>query len=133
MFDVNVFGLLYTTEAAIQVMKEQNSGHLVNVSSLAARQTGEARGIYSATKFAVNAISEALRQELLENNIRVTMVEPGVVETEIQKGIQERIGSMMEGLTPLQPEDIAVAIAYVVTQPERVSINEILITPTQQS
>lgn len=133
MFDVNVLGLLYATDAAIEVMKEQSSGHLVNVSSLAARRTGPSRGIYSATKFAVNAISEALRQELQDNNIRVTMVEPGVVETEIQEGIRERVGDMMEGLTPLEPEDIAAAIAYVVTRPERVSVNEILIMPTQQS
>lgn len=132
MFEVNVLGLLYTTDAAIGVMKEQSSGHIVNVSSLAARRTGEARGIYSATKMAVNAISEALRQELLEDNIRVSIVEPGVVETEIQEGIQERIGSMTEGIIPLQPEDIAAAISYIVTQPERVSVSEILIIPTQQ-
>jgi NADP-dependent 3-hydroxy acid dehydrogenase YdfG len=137
MFDVNVFGLLYTTDAAIEVMKEQSSGHLVNISSVAGRRTQATRGIYSGTKFAVNAISEALRQELLENNIRVTMVEPGVVETELPDRVtdeeaQEGINNRLEELDPLQPEDIAAAIAYVVTQPERVSVNEILIRPTQQ-
>jgi NADP-dependent 3-hydroxy acid dehydrogenase YdfG len=138
MFDVNVFGLLYATDAAIEVMKEQSSGHLVNISSVAGRRTQATRGIYSGTKFAVNAISEALRQELLENNIRVTMVEPGVVETELPDHITDEearaeIDNRLEELDPLQPEDIAAAITYAVAQPERVSVNEILIRPTQQS
>jgi NADP-dependent 3-hydroxy acid dehydrogenase YdfG len=138
MFDINVLGLLYATDAAIEVMKEQGSGHLVNISSLAGRGTRPALGVYSGTKFAVNAISEALRQELLERNIRVTIVEPGAVETELPDHItdeeaREGLSSLLDELDSLQPEDIAAAIAYCVTQPERVSINEILIRPTQQS
>src|SRR3954468_12547814 len=78
MFEVNVLGLLYATDADIEVMKEQGSGHLVNISSLASRGTRPGLEVYSGTKMAVNGISEALRQELLEYNIRVTMVEPGV-------------------------------------------------------
>ena len=137
MFDVNVLGLLYATDAAVQVMKEQGSGHLINVSSVAGRKSGPLRGAYAGTKFAVNAISEALRQELLEDNIRVTMVEPGAVETELTSHItdeeaQEGINAIYE-LDILQPEDIASAIAYCVVQPERVSVNEILIRPTQQA
>lgn len=137
MFDVNVMGLLYVTEAAIQVMKEQASGHLVNISSLASRGTRPALGVYSGTKTAVNAISEALRQELLEDNIRVTMVEPGAVETELPEHItdeeaREGISNLLSGLDPLQPEDIASAIIYCVSQPQRVSINEILIRPSRQ-
>lgn len=89
MFEVNVFGLLYTTNAALEVMKEQGSGHLVNVSSLAGRRSRATVGVYSGTKYAVNAISEALRQELLEDNIRITIVEPGIVETEIQERISD--------------------------------------------
>ncbi len=136
MFNVNVLGLLYATDAAVQVMKEQGSGHLVNISSVAGRRSRATTGVYSGTKFAVNAISEALREELLEDNIRVTMVEPGAVETELATHItdeeaQEALSGILE-LDILQPEDIANAIAYVVTQPERVSINEILIRPTQQ-
>ena len=135
--DTNVLGLLYTTDAAIEVMKEQGSGHLINISSLAGRGTRPALGVYSGTKFAVNAISEALRQELLEHNIRVTMVEPGAVETELPDHItdeeaREGLSSLLDELDPLWPEDIAAAIAYCVTQPEHVSINEILIRPTQQ-
>jgi NADP-dependent 3-hydroxy acid dehydrogenase YdfG len=136
MFDVNVMGLLYVTDAAIEVMKEQGSGHIVNVSSLAGRKSGPFRGAYAGTKFAVNAISEALRQELLEDNIRITMVEPGAVETELADHItdeeaREGMSALME-IERLQPEDIAAAVVYVVTQPERVSVNEILVRPTQQ-
>jgi len=136
MFDVNVLGLLYATDAAVQVMKEQGSGHLVNISSVAGRKSRATTGVYSGTKFAVNAISEALREELLEDNIRVTMVEPGAVETELATHItdeeaQEALSGILE-LDILQPQDIANAIAYVVTQPERVSVNEVLIRPTQQ-
>ena len=136
MFDVNVLGLLYATDAAVAVMKEQGSGHLVNVSSVAGRRSRATTGVYSGTKFAVNAISEALRQELLEDNIRVTIVEPGAVATELATHITDE--DAKEGLSGLlsldilQAEDIASAIAYCVTQPERVSVNEILIRPTQQ-
>ncbi len=137
MFDVNVMGLLYVTDAAVQVMKEQGSGHVVNISSVAGRKTRPGVGVYSGTKFAVNAISEALRQELIEDNVRVTMIEPGAVETELPNHItdeeaREGLNTMLEQLEPLQAEDIANAIVYVVTQPERVSINEILIRPSQQ-
>jgi len=137
MIEVNVLGLLYATDAAIQVMKEQGSGHLVNISSLASRGTRPGLGVYSGTKVAVNAISEALRQELLEDNIRVTMVEPGAVETELPDHItdeeaREGLSTLLEQLDPLKAEDIANAIVYVVTQPERVSINEILIRPSKQ-
>jgi NADP-dependent 3-hydroxy acid dehydrogenase YdfG len=137
MFDVNVMGLLYATDAAIGHMKEQGSGHLVNISSVAGRKvTRDSSGVYAGTKFAVNAISEGLRQELLEDNIRVTIVEPGAVETELPDHItdedaREGLSGLLE-LERLQAEDIANAIAYAVTQPERVSVNEILIRPTQQ-
>jgi NADP-dependent 3-hydroxy acid dehydrogenase YdfG len=137
MFDVNVMGLLYATHAAIGHMKEQGSGHIVNISSLAGRRVRPTTGVYSATKFAVNAISEALRQELLEDNVRVTVIEPGVVETELQSHMTdeeaiETLDAMRERLDALQAADVANAIAYGVTQPERVSVNEILIRPTRQ-
>jgi NADP-dependent 3-hydroxy acid dehydrogenase YdfG len=136
MFDVNVLGLLYATDAAIGAMR-RGGGHIVNISSVAGRQTRPGSGVYSGTKFAVNAISEALRQELIEDKIRVTMVEPGAVETELathitdeeaQQGVQA-----LHQLDILQAEDIASAVAYCVTRPERVSVNEILIRPTEQA
>lgn len=136
MFDVNVMGLLYATDAAVEVMKRQKSGHIVNISSVAGRKVRPTGGVYSGTKFAVNAISEGLRQELLGDNVRITMVEPGAVDTELPDHITdeealEGMGGLMK-IERLQSEDIANAVAYVVTQPERVSINEILIRPTQQ-
>jgi NADP-dependent 3-hydroxy acid dehydrogenase YdfG len=137
MFEVNVMGLLYATDAAIGYMKEQGSGHLVNISSVAGRKvTRDSSGVYAGTKHAVNAISEGLRQELLEDNIRVSIVGPGAVDTELPDHItdedaREGLSGLMN-LERLQAEDIADAIVYAVTQPERVSVNEILIRPTQQ-
>ena len=136
MFDVNVLGLLYATDAAVGAMKRQGSGHIVNVSSVAGRKTRPTGGVYSGTKFAVNAISEALRQELLEDGIRVTVIEPGAVATELTDHITDeevREGLKQRRIEPLQSEDVANAIAYAVGQPQRVSVNEILIRPTQQT
>jgi len=137
MFEVNVMGLLYTTDVAIGYMKEQGSGHLVNISSVAGRKvTRDSSGVYAGSKHAVNAISEGLRQELLEDNIRVSIVGPGAVDTELPDHItdedaREGLSGLMS-LERLQAEDIADAIFYAVSQPERVSVNEILIRPTQQ-
>jgi NADP-dependent 3-hydroxy acid dehydrogenase YdfG len=137
MFEVNVMGLLYATDAAISQMKEQGSGHLVNISSVAGRKVSrDSSGVYAGTKHAVNAISEGLRQELLEENIRVSIVGPGAVETELADHItdeeaREGLRGLMK-LERLQAQDIAEAIVYAVSQPERVSVNEILIRPTQQ-
>ena len=137
MFEVNVMGLLYATDAAIGHMKEQGSGHLVNISSVAGRKvTRDSSGVYAGTKHAVNAISEGLRQELLQDNIRVTIVGPGAVATELPDHItdedaRESLSGLLK-LERLQAEDIAEAVVYAVTQPERVSVNEILMRPTQQ-
>jgi NADP-dependent 3-hydroxy acid dehydrogenase YdfG len=122
MFDVNVLGLLYATDAAIETMKRQGGGHLVNVSSVAGRKvTRDSSGVYAGSKFAVGAISEGLRQELLQDNIRVTIVEPGAVATELTDHItdedaRESLGGLLN-LEILQAEDIANAIVYAVTQP----------------
>jgi NADP-dependent 3-hydroxy acid dehydrogenase YdfG len=137
MFDVNVMGLLYATDAAIEVMKRRGGGHLVNVSSLAGRKvTRDSSGVYAGSKHAVGAISEGLRQELLEDGVRVSVIEPGAVETELTNHItdeeaRESLGGLLQ-LEILHAEDIANAIVYAVTQPPRVSVNEILIRPTQQ-
>ena len=137
MFGVNVLGLLYATDAAIETMRRQDGGHLVNISSVAGRKvTRDSSGVYAGTKHAVGAISEGLRQELLADNIRVTIVEPGAVATELPDHITDE--DAREGLSGLlkleilRAEDVANAIVYAVTQPPRVSVNEILIRPTQQ-
>ncbi|MFW9262518.1 oxidoreductase [Nostoc sp. KVJ20] len=137
MFDVNVFGLLYATHAVLPIFKAQGSGHIVNISSVAGRIARAGVGIYNATKWGVNAISESLRQEVLQDNIRVTIIEPGLVETEINNHVtdpvaKKNVEDRIKAITPLQSEDIARAIAYAVTQPPHVNVNEILIRPTQQ-
>jgi NADP-dependent 3-hydroxy acid dehydrogenase YdfG len=137
MFDVNVLGVLYATHAVLPILKAQQTGHIVNISSVAGRTARAGVGVYNATKWGVNAFSEALRQEVLKDNIRVTIIEPGLVKTEINnhttnpeaKRISEE---RLKAITPLQSEDIAAAIIYAVTQPDRVNVNEILIRPTLQ-
>lgn len=138
MFDINVLGLLYVTDAALAVMKRQQGGHIVNISSVAGRRSGSLRGTYSGTKYAVNAISEALRQEHVDDNLKVTIIEPGAVSTELTEHISDEdarsgIEGMISRLDPLQSEDIASAIAYAVTQPERVNVDEIMIKPAKQA
>lgn len=136
-FDLNVLGLLYATHAVLPIFKAQGVGHVVNLSSTAGRIARAGMGVYSATKWGVNAISEALRQEVHKHNIRVTIIEPGMVATEFIDNItdsaaKQALEARFKAVTPLQPEDIAQAIAYAVTQPPHVNVNEILLRPTQQ-
>jgi NADP-dependent 3-hydroxy acid dehydrogenase YdfG len=138
MIDVNLLGLLYCTHAALPLMREGGGGHIVNVSSVAGRIATLGSAVYNLTKWGVGAFSEALRQEALHSNIRVTVVEPGFVDTELQghnenplvveatEKMRQQIGEV------LQAEDIAGAILYAVSQPQRVSVNEVLVRPTRQ-
>jgi NADP-dependent 3-hydroxy acid dehydrogenase YdfG len=138
MIDVNLLGLLYCTHAALPIMGEGGGGHIVNISSVAGRRAEMGAAVYNMTKFGVVAFSEALRQEALHANVRVTCVEPGFVDTELQghnehpmvvegvKKMREQIGEVLEA------EDIANAIVYALSQPARVAINEMLIRPTKQ-
>jgi clavulanate-9-aldehyde reductase len=136
MVHVNVFGVLYCTHAAVPIMLEQRSGTIVNVSSVAGRRATAGSGVYNATKFAVNAFSEALRQEVAEAGVRVTLIEPGAVSTELsghnRPEIRERIAQRFSGVTRLDAQDIANAILYALGQPANVGVNEILIRPTNQ-
>jgi NADP-dependent 3-hydroxy acid dehydrogenase YdfG len=139
MVDVNVLGLLYCTHAALPVMAEQGSGHIVNLSSVAGRTANLGSAVYNFTKWGVGGFSEALRQEALHAGIRVTIVEPGFVETELQGHNQnpmvvEQIEKMQKQIGDLlQADDIADAITHAVTRPSHVSINEVLIRPTRQT
>jgi NADP-dependent 3-hydroxy acid dehydrogenase YdfG len=138
MVNVNVLGLMYCTHAALPIMQEQGSGHIVNVSSVAGRVARMGSGVYNATKFGVGAFSESLRQEALHYGVRVTIVEPGYVDTELQGHnehpmVVERMAKDKEQIGKvLEADDIANAIVYAVTQPEHVSINEVLVRPTKQ-
>ncbi|MDX6640032.1 MAG: hypothetical protein QOF12_1043, partial [Solirubrobacteraceae bacterium] len=140
MIDVNLLGLLYCTHAALPVMLEETDPthprDIVNVSSVAGRIARAGSGVYNMTKWGVGAFSEALRQEVTAQGIRVTIVEPGAVATELpghnRPEILEMIASNFAGVTPLDADDIARAIVYALSQPPNVSINEILVRPTAQ-
>ncbi len=137
MIGTNVLGLMYATHAAIPAMKEQGGGHIVNVSSTAGRVARAGMAVYCASKWGVGAFSEALRQEVHKDHIRVTVIEPGMVATELTHHITDpearrRMEERMSSITPLEPGDIAAGILYAVTQPPRVNVNEILIRPTDQ-
>ncbi|MBD2133404.1 MULTISPECIES: SDR family NAD(P)-dependent oxidoreductase [unclassified Sphaerospermopsis] len=137
MIDINVLGLMYATRTVLPIFKTQKSGHIVNISSVAGRIARAGMAGYNVTKWGVNAFSEALRQEVYQDNIRVTIIEPGLVETEIDQHItdmvaKQEIEARRKAITPLQSEDIAAAIVYAITQPQHVNVNEILIRPTLQ-
>jgi NADP-dependent 3-hydroxy acid dehydrogenase YdfG len=138
MVDVNVLGLLYCTHAALPILREGGGGDIVNVSSVAGRIASAGSGVYNLTKWGVGAFSEALRQETGWAKIRVTIVEPGFVDTELQghnelPAVVEAIEKMREQIGKiLEPGDIARAIHYALSQPEHVSVNEILVRPTGQ-
>jgi NADP-dependent 3-hydroxy acid dehydrogenase YdfG len=138
MIDVNVLGLLYCTHAALPIMRDGGGGHIVNLSSVAGRMAAFGSAVYNLTKWGVGGFSEGLRQEALNMNIRVTLVEPGFVDTELQghnthpmivaatEKSREDIGQV------LSADDIARAILYAFAQPQHVSVNEVLIRPTGQ-
>jgi len=138
MVDVNVLGLLYCTREALPMIRDSGGGHIVNISSVAGRTANFGSAVYNLTKWGVVGFSEALRQEALNSNIRVTCVEPGFVTTELQGHnehpmVVEGIERMREEVgEPLESEDIAEAIRWAVTQPERVNVNEVLVRPTGQ-
>jgi NADP-dependent 3-hydroxy acid dehydrogenase YdfG len=142
MVQLNLLGLLYCAKAALPHLLEaaqhepRRTADLVNVSSVAGRQVRLGSGVYNATKHAVGAFSESLRQEVTGHHVRVSLVEPGAVDTElaghnrpeIRDGLARRFAEMKR----LEAHDIAEAIAYIVTRPRHVAINEILIRPTEQ-
>jgi clavulanate-9-aldehyde reductase len=136
MIDANVYGVIYCTHAAIGHLVERGGGHVVTVSSVAGRRAAAGSGVYNLTKFGVGAFSEALRQEVAEHNIRVTLIEPGAVATELaghnRPEIRDQIAQRFDGITRLESADIANAIIYALGQPEHVSLNEILVRPTKQ-
>jgi NADP-dependent 3-hydroxy acid dehydrogenase YdfG len=142
MLSVNVAGLLYTAHAALPHLLKAAEGDprqvadLVNISSVAGRVARNGSGVYNLTKHGVGAFSESLRQEVTKRHVRVALVEPGAVSTELashnRPEIQEVIGKRFSEMERLEAEDIADAICYVVTRPRHVAINEVLVRPTEQ-
>ncbi len=138
MINVNLLGLMYCTHAALPIMLGQESGDIVNISSVAGRFARAGNAVYAATKFGVGAFSEGLRSEITERGVRVTLIEPGFVDTELQGHntgeVLETIEAMREQMGEvLRAQDIANGILYAVSQPPHVSINELLIRPTRQT
>jgi NADP-dependent 3-hydroxy acid dehydrogenase YdfG len=142
MVHLNVLGLLYVAHAALPHLLRAAEGEprrvsdLVNVSSVAGRAARSGSGVYNLTKFGVGAFSESLRQEVTRRHLRVSVVEPGAVKTELtdhlRPEIKEQSKALFANTERLEAEDIADAITYIVTRPRRVAINEVLIRPTEQ-
>ena len=137
MIDTNVKGLLYVSRMVLPGMVERGAGHVVNVGSVAGHQTYAGGAVYSATKYAVRAITDALRYDVLGKGIRVSNVEPGLAETEFSevrfKGDAARARMVYEGLTALRAEDVADAVIWCVTRPPHVNVQSVLIMPTDQA
>ena len=137
MLQTNVNGLLYVSKAVLPFMVEKNSGHIINLGSVAGDDVYEKGNIYCASKTAVEAISRAMRIDLLQHKIKVTNIKPGAVETEFglvrYKGDAAKASKVYDGFTPLTAEDIAETIFYCASLPPNVCINELEITPTAQA
>lgn len=137
MIDTNIKGLLYMTRAALKGMAARDYGHIVNVGSIAGTNAYAKGAVYCATKAAVRFISDALRQEVVANNIRVTNIQPGMVETNFSKvrfkGDEGKAGSVYKGIEALSADDIADAIAYAVLSTDNVQVSELTIMPVHQA
>jgi NADP-dependent 3-hydroxy acid dehydrogenase YdfG len=142
MVDLNVKGLLYVAHASLSHLLAaaesgpRNVADLVNISSVAGRVARNGSGVYNATKHAVGAFSESLRQEVTGRHVRISLVEPGAVATELashnRPEVLDTLKTRFEGMERLESEDIAEAIEFIVTRPRRVAVNEVLIRPTEQ-
>jgi NADP-dependent 3-hydroxy acid dehydrogenase YdfG len=137
MLELNVLSLIASTQAALAGMRARKDGHIVNISSTAGRVANPNAAAYAATKFGVVAFSEALRREVYTDNIRVSVIEPGAVATELREHIghaqtQKALNAWANNMRQLQAEDVAEAILFCVTRPSHVSINEVLMRPTDQ-
>lgn len=137
MIDTNVKGLLYVSKWVIEKMKIHKTGHIVNISSIAGKEVYDSGNVYCATKHAVDALSKAMRIDLLPHGIKVTNIAPGAVRTAFSyvrfKGDVDRANKVYEGFTPLSPEDVADAIQYVLSRPAHVNINDLTIMPAAQA
>jgi 3-hydroxy acid dehydrogenase / malonic semialdehyde reductase len=137
MLNTNVHGLLYVSKAVVPFMIARNTGHIINMGSIAGKEVYEKGNVYCASKFAVDALNRAMRIDLLKYNIKVTAIHPGAVETEFAlvrfKGDEEKAAATYTGITPLTASDIADTIFYCAGLPPHVCINDLVITCTQQA
>ena len=137
MIDINVKGLLYVSRAVIPGMAERQSGHIINIGSIAGKEVYPNGNVYCASKFAVDALNQGMRMDLNQYGIRVGSINPGMVETEFSKvrfkGDEQRAANVYKGLQPLLPEDIADIILFMVTRPAHVNIADLMILPVAQA
>ena len=137
MIDTNVKGLLYITKKVSNLMIKNKTGHIVNIGSIAGKEVYPNGNVYCATKHSVDALNRAMRIDLLEYNIKVTAINPGMVDTEFSlvrfKGDKEKADNVYNGFTPLFAKDIADTILFVITRPANVNINDLLIMPSVQA
>ena len=137
MIDTNVKGLLYVSKYVLDIMIEKNRGHIINIGSIAGKEVYPKGNIYCASKFAVDAISNGMRIDLNKHNIKVSQINPGLVETNFSmvrfKNAQEKSNSVYSGLNPLVGDDIAKVISYVINCPENVNISDITVLAKSQA
>lgn len=137
MIDTNVKGLLYVTRAIVPQMKSRNEGHIINIGSISGHEVYPKGSVYCATKFAVNALTKGFKQDLFGSKIRVTSIDPGMVETDFSlvrfKGDQERAESVYKGANPLSPDDVADAVYYCASRPPHVNVLDMILLPVNQS
>lgn len=137
MIDINIKGLIYVTKATLPKMMVQNNGHIINISSIAGKQVYQNGTTYCASKFAVEALTQGMRMDLAQHNIKVTGIAPGAVETNFSltrfKGDKEKADAVYTGYQPLTAEDIANTIAYILMQPDHVQIADVTILPSAQA
>ncbi|MEO0968970.1 MAG: SDR family oxidoreductase [Cyanobacteria bacterium J06639_18] len=137
MIDTNIKGLLYMTRYIVPGMVSRGAGHVINIGSIAGHQTYPGGNVYCGTKAAVKSISEGLKQDLLGSPVRVTSVDPGLVETEFSEvrfhGDSDRAKKVYQGMTPLTPDDVADVVFFCATRPSHVNINDVILMPTEQA
>lgn len=137
MIDTNVKGLLYVTRAILPGMVDRRSGHIINIGSIAGHEAYPKGNVYNATKFAVDGLTKAVRMELVDTPLRVSTVDPGLVETEFSivrfHGDEERAKKVYAEIEACTPEDVAEAVLFCATRPAHVSINQVVIMPTAQA
>ena len=137
MIDINVKGLLYISKEILKIMVSNNSGHIINIGSIAGKEVYQKGNVYCASKFAVNALSDGMRVDLVDKNIKVSQVNPGLVNTEFSKvrfkNDLDKAKSVYSGIDPLYAEDIAEVIKYIIERPKNVNISDLTILPRSQA
>ncbi len=137
MIDINVKGLMYVSKAVIPNMVERKSGHIINIGSIAGKEVYPNGNAYCASKYAVDALSSGMRLDLVQHGIKVTAINPGLVETEFSlvrfKGDEERAKNVYKGITPLTAQDVAEVIYFAVSRPAHVNIADVILFPTAQA